>query len=264
VVSFTLYAAVDLSGGRAVRLHQGERTRQRVVSGRPVELALRLAAEGAPYLHVVDLDGAFGKSGNGVLIEEILRRSPVPVQVGGGVRDEEGFLRWRAAGAARVVLGTAAVRDPVLVERLVRRDPDGVVVAADARAGRVVTEGWTADGGAGLREFAGRMRGVGARHLLVTAVERDGTGEGPDHLVLREALAAFGRGVIASGGVGSSEHVRGLAPLVSEGLTGVVVGSLLVDGGATAADLLRITSGFGVGGDRCPVPGFRFPGGEGA
>jgi len=240
--AFTVYAAVDLSGGRAVRLRQGERARLRVVSNDPVALAGRLASEGAPFLHVVDLDAAFGDSGNNAVIERILAHVSCPVQVGGGVRDGR-RARWlREAGAARVVLGTAALRDPQLLGGLVGSDPEGVVVAADCRAGRVVVSGWVEDAAEDVEALARRMRIAGVRHLLVTAVERDGTGEGPDHAVLARVLDAFGPGVIASGGVGSVAHVRDLAPLASRGLEGVVVGSLLVDGGASVSELLAATS----------------------
>jgi phosphoribosylformimino-5-aminoimidazole carboxamide ribotide isomerase len=221
-----------------VRLWQGERSRLRVVDPDPVALARRLAVQGAEWLHVVDLDAAFGDSANDGVVEAIVAAVPCPVQVGGGVRGEARAARLRAAGVARVVLGTAALRDPSLVGRLASSDPEGVVVAADARAGRVVVSAWTEESGEGIAAFAARMRGLGARHLLVTAVERDGTGRGPDVAVLRSALSGFGPGVIASGGVGRPEHVREVAALSAAGLAGVVVGSLLVDGLATVGDLV--------------------------
>ncbi|MFZ5786267.1 MAG: HisA/HisF-related TIM barrel protein, partial [Acidobacteriota bacterium] len=228
---------IDLAGGCAVRLWQGQRSRQRVVDPDPVALARRLAAQGAEWLHLVDLDAAFGDGGNDATVEAIIAAVPCPVQVGGGVRDTDRADRLRAAGAARVVVGTAALRDPSLVGRLAAADPEALVVAADARAGRVVLSAWTEDSGEEVEAFAARVREFGVRHLLVTAVERDGTGGGPDVKVLRSALAGFGRGVIASGGVGSREHVRDLAALAPDGLAGVVVGSLLVDGRATVGEL---------------------------
>lgn len=234
---FTIYPAIDLSGGRAVRLWQGDRSRLRVVDPDPIALARRLAEQGAEWLHVVDLDAAFGDAGNDKVVEAIVAAVPCPVQVGGGVRNEARVTRLRAAGAARVVLGTAALRDPSLVGRLAASDCESVVVAADARAGRVVVSAWTEESGEAIETFAARMRGLGVRHLLVTAVERDGTGRGPDATVLRRALSGFGPGVIASGGVGSRADVRELAALAPAGLAGVVVGSLLVDGGATVGDL---------------------------
>lgn len=241
---FTLYAAVDLSGGRAVRLRQGERSAIRVVANDPAALAARLADNGAPFLHVVDLDAAFGGTCNDGMIEAIMGAVSCPVQVGGGVRTWARAHALREAGAARVVLGTGAVRDEALLDRLLAAAPDGVVVAADARAGRVVISGWTEDGGETVPEFARRMKARGVEHLLVTTVERDGTGDGPDHAVLGRALDAFGAGVIASGGIGSVTQVAELAPLAARGLAGVVVGSLLVDGRASIGELLAATRGW--------------------
>jgi len=193
----------------------------------------------------------------------------VPVQVGGGVRHRTAFEALIALGAARVVLGTLVVDQPEVLTALLAADPERVVVAADVRGSRVVADGWRRDGGDDLSGMGARMRRAGARHLLVTAVEKDGTGAGPDHAVLADALAAFGPGVIASGGVGSIEDVARLAPLAAQGLAGVVVGSLLVDGRATADDLLRAADGFEAGaglpgkggaaaiGDRVPGTGDR-------
>lgn len=229
--------AVDLAGGRAVRLRQGRREALRVVDGDPVALAVRLAAAGASRLHLVDLDAAFGDGDNLAVVAAIRRRVTCPVQVGGGVRSGALARRLWDAGVDRVVLGTAAVRDPALLADLVGEAPERLVVAADVRGGEVVVAGWTEGAGRDLATFAAAMGRAGVRHLLVTAVERDGTGAGPDLEVLEEAMAGFGPGVIASGGVGSPADVAALAPLAARGLAGVVVGSLLVDGGATLGEL---------------------------
>ena len=246
-MSFTIYAAIDLAGGKAVRLWQGDRARSRVVANDPVELARELVAGGARYLHVVDLDAAFADGENRAAIGRIVAAVDVPVQVGGGVRHRTAFEALVALGAARVVAGTLVVDQPEVLAALLAADPERVVVAADVRGSRVVADGWRRDGGGDLAEVGARMRRAGARHLLVTAVEKDGTGTGPDHDVLAQALTAFGPGVIASGGIGSVDDVARLAPLVARGLAGVVVGSLLVDRRATARDLLRAVSGFEAG-----------------
>lgn len=243
-MSFVVYPAIDLSEGRAVRLLRGERGRCREVAADPVALARRLAAEGAPLLHVVDLDAAFGDGDNEAVVAHIAAAVPCPLQVGGGVRERAKAFRLLELGVHRVVLGTAAIETPRLLEELLQRDPESVVVAADAREGRVVVRGWVDDGGVDLQSFSARMRGCGVRRLLVTAVERDGTGEGPALEVLAEALGAFGPGVIASGGIGSVEDVRRLATLAARGLAGVVVGSLLVDGRARVGELLEAARGF--------------------
>jgi len=243
-VSFTLYPAVDLSGGRAVRLHQGRREALRVVADDPVELAAQLDSDGAPFLHVVDLDAAFGDGDNLETVGAIVAAVGCPVQFGGGLRSIERCRTALALGVGRLVIGTSALRATEVVNELLQENPEQVVVAADARGGKVTVSGWTEDGGVTLGEFAARNRDAGVRHLLVTAVERDGTGTGPDHGTLRQALRGFGPGVIASGGVGSVADVAALGPLVAEGLAGVVVGSLLVDGRATVADLAAAISGF--------------------
>jgi phosphoribosylformimino-5-aminoimidazole carboxamide ribotide isomerase len=245
-MSFTLYAAVDLAGGKAVRLRQGDPAHARVVADDPVALAQRLADDGAPFLHVVDLDAAFGTGDNVVPIERLIAAVRCPVQVGGGVRNDDRARRLRDAGAARVVLGTAAWRDGKLLDRLLAAGADGVVVAADVRNAGIAVEGWRETSGERLRDGAARMRALGVQHLLVTAVERDGTGAGVDQRALEEALERFGPGVIASGGVGSAADVRDLAASVARGLAGVVVGSLLVDGKATVAELLAAAAGLGV------------------
>lgn len=234
--AFQVVPAVDLAGGRAVRLRQGRRDAMRTVSADPVGLAQRLADDGADRLHLVDLDAAFADGDNLAVVSRILRQVKCRVQVGGGVRSETAVRRLWAAGADRVVLGTLAVRAPESLAELLAEAPDRVMVAADARAGEVVAEGWTEGGGQTLAAFASAMRQSGVRHLLVTAVERDGTGTGADLDVLRQALASFGPGVVASGGVGKVADIAALLPLAAQGLAGVVVGSLLVDGGATVSE----------------------------
>ncbi len=239
---FTVYPAIDLAGGRAVRLLQGRRDRMRVVADDPVELAARFAAAGAAFLHVVDLDAAFRDGDNRAVVARMTAAAGCPVQVGGGVASMASAEALLGLGVRRVVVGTAALRSPALVERLVASDPDAVAVAADARGGEVTVAGWTEDAGESVAAVARRMRGAGVRHLLVTAVDRDGTGTGFDLDLLGEAVDAFGAGVIASGGVGSVDHLAALAPLVRRGLAGAVVGSLLVDGGATLGELEAVAA----------------------
>lgn len=233
-----IYPAIDIAGSRAVRLRQGRREHLRVVREDPVAYAVELAESGAPWLHVVDIDAALGDGDNRRVVGEVIRHVGCPVQVGGGVRTLDDIAALRELGARRMVLGTAGQRDPELVAAAVAEDAESIAVAADNRGGQVVVSGWTADSGEELGVFAARMRQAGVRHLLVTAVERDGTGAGPDLAVLEAALAAFGSGVIASGGIGSRDDVRRLRPLAARGLAGVVVGTLLADGGASVRELL--------------------------
>jgi len=235
---FVVWPALDLAGGRAVRLHQGVPTSAWVVSEDPFALAEKLWTAGVQGLHVVDLDAALGQGDNTPLVKALCQRSPVPVQVGGGVRDAERYWGWRELGASRVVVGSWAVRDPEAMAGLAAQDPEGLVVAADARGAQVVFAGWQKTTALTVTTFARRMRQAGVRHLLVTAVERDGTGGGPDLELVRQALDAFGPGVLASGGVGSRQDLAALRALALAGLEGVVVGAALARGQLSLGDLV--------------------------
>jgi phosphoribosylformimino-5-aminoimidazole carboxamide ribotide isomerase len=227
-----LYPAVDLLDGRCVRLLQGDFER-RTVYGDPVKTAVELARAGAPWLHVVDLDAAkTGRPVNRPLITEIAGAVTVPVQAGGGVRDDVGAASLLDAGVARVVLGTAAIEDPDLVERLASRYPGRVAAGIDHRGGEVSLRGWTQASGAGLLEALGRLEDLGVTAVIVTDISRDGTLEGPDLPGLSPALAASTVDLIASGGVASVDDLTRLARLDADGrrLAGVIVGRAIHDG----------------------------------
>ena len=231
--------AVDIRGGRAVRLIQGARDRERVYDADPVAAARRWTAAGARWLHVIDLDGAFGgRPGNPDAVGRILASAGVPVQVGGGVRDLETIERLLAAGAARVILGTAAVGSPALLREACVRFGDRVAAALDVRDGKVVTEGWTAATALAPMEAAARVVGAGVRRIVFTDTRRDGMLGGPDLSSLTELLAAVRVPVIVAGGVTSAEDVRRLARLEPEGLEGAVVGRALYEGTVRLEDLL--------------------------
>ncbi|HEX2686051.1 MAG TPA: HisA/HisF-related TIM barrel protein [Kofleriaceae bacterium] len=232
-----LLPAIDLLGGRAVRLEQGKRDRATVFHDRPIELVGQFAQGGADRLHVVDLDGAFGEPRQFSLIAELIRASPIPVEVGGGLRDRPSIDRVLDLGAAFAVLGTAAVRDPGLVEATCRAYPGRIIVAVDARDGVVAIDGWTTSGGITARELAGRAAAWGAAAVLYTDVARDGLGRGPDLAATAALARAAGIEVIASGGVGSLDD---LAALARAGVPAVVVGRALYDGRFTVADAARI------------------------
>ena len=237
-----LFPAIDLLGGRAVRLEEGKRDRATVFHDRPVELVAELAAGGADRLHVVDLDGAFGEPRQLDLIAAIVAACPIPVEVGGGLRDRASIDRILELGAAFAVLGTAAVRQPALVEEVCRACPGRIIVAVDARDGVVAIDGWTASGGITARELAGRAAGWGAAAVLYTDVARDGLGRGPNVAATAELARDAGIEVIASGGVGSLDD---LAALASAGVPAVVVGRALYDGKFTVAEAARICHGTG-------------------
>ncbi|TMQ28640.1 MAG: 1-(5-phosphoribosyl)-5-((5-phosphoribosylamino)methylideneamino)imidazole-4-carboxamide isomerase [Deltaproteobacteria bacterium] len=232
-----LFPAIDLLAGRAVRLEEGRRDRATVFHDRPVELVGELASGGADRLHVVDLDGAFGEPRQLALISEIVRASPIPVEVGGGLRDRAAIDRLLALGAAFAVLGTAAIRDPALVEDVCRAHPGCIIVAVDARDGIVAIDGWTASGGITARELAARAAGWGAAAVLYTDVARDGLGGGPNVAATAALARATPIDVIASGGVGSLDD---LAALARAGVPAAVVGRALYDGRFTVADAARV------------------------
>jgi phosphoribosylformimino-5-aminoimidazole carboxamide ribotide isomerase len=234
---FRVWPAIDLAGGKAVRLRQGAPESAWVVSDDPLALAQRLWEAGVYGLHVVDLDAALGQGNNNALVEKLCHAGGGPVQVAGGVRGQSRYWELRRLGAYRVVVGSWAVQCPEDMDFLAKADPERLVVAADVRGGRVVFAGWRQTAPLTLQAFARRMRQAGVRHLLVTAVERDGTGEGPDFALLREALEAFGPGVLAAGGVGSREHLVALRAMAHQGLEGVVVGAALARGQLTLQDL---------------------------
>lgn len=229
-----LIPAIDLLGGKVVRLTRGRYDQVTVYSERPVEQARVFYDAGARHMHVVDLDGARdGKPKNLAVIEAILRAVPVRIQVGGGIRDEAIAKRWFAAGAERVVLGTAAVKQPEFVQKLCAEHPGGVVVAVDERDGQVAVEGWLETSGIDARSLAQRVDGWGVGAVLHTVIARDGTREGPDieaTLALQSVVQAT---VIASGGIGELAHIRELA---ARGVRAAVCGRALLSGAFSLPD----------------------------
>jgi phosphoribosylformimino-5-aminoimidazole carboxamide ribotide isomerase len=223
-----LIPAIDILGGHVVRLHQGRYEDATVYDADPAAVARRFEAAGARAIHVVDLDGAKeGRPINTAAIERIVERSSLAVQVGGGIRSVEVAERWDRLGVARVVVGTAAVRDPELVSRLVDRLAATVVVAIDARGDRVRVNGWREDGAVRVLDLADDVDARGAAAILYTSIERDGTGAGPDVEGTRALAARVGATVIASGGIGALDHVRQLA---AAGIQEAVAGRALYEG----------------------------------
>ncbi len=233
-----LLCAIDLRAGRAVRLVQGDFARERRY-GDPVALAERFVAEGARYLHVVDLDAAAsGVPVNRALVEAIVERAGVPVQVSGGVRAEDDVAGLVALGAATVVMGTTALRDPEVVVACARRFPGRIVLGLDHRQRpdgvlEPAASGWLEGSGTTVVDQLERWWGVPLAAVVATSIERDGTGTGPDLDALRLVLDASEVPVVASGGVGSLGDLAALAGLRSSrgrSLDGVVVGTALVEG----------------------------------
>ncbi|MBX3276079.1 MAG: 1-(5-phosphoribosyl)-5-[(5-phosphoribosylamino)methylideneamino]imidazole-4-carboxamide isomerase [Sandaracinaceae bacterium] len=231
-----LIPAIDLLGGRVVRLHKGDYDAATAYAGDPVAVALGFAEAGATRLHVVDLDGARGRAGeHAAVIARIVAAAPLAVQVGGGVRDRATAERWLEAGAARVVLGTVAVRDPAAAEAICAAHPGRVIVAIDARGDEVAVDGWREAGGAHLATLAEQADAWGAAAILYTDIERDGTGEGPATERTRALQDRVRATVIASGGIGSLAHVLALR---DAGVRAAVCGRALYEGALRLEDAL--------------------------
>ena len=228
-----LYAAMDLRGGACVRLVQGDYARETVYGGAPVAVAKELEMDGAPWIHVVDLDAArTGRPENREVVAAIAGAVDVPVQAGGGIRDEFSAQALLDRGVARVVVGTAALEQPAVVRRLAARHPGRVALAVDTRNGELATRGWTQRSGLAPEDLLARYRDDGVAALVATEIGRDGTLAGPDLAGLATLLEATPLPVVASGGVGSLDDLRALAGLESGGrrLTGAVVGKALYEG----------------------------------
>jgi phosphoribosylformimino-5-aminoimidazole carboxamide ribotide isomerase len=232
-----VFPAIDLLGGKAVRLLEGRRDAATVYRERPEELVAELCVAGVERLHVVDLDGAFeGARKHADVIARLCAAAPVPVEVGGGIRDAAGARAVLEAGATFVVLGTAAVKQPAMVESLCKEFPGQVVVAVDAKNGMVAVEGWVETSTISAIELGQRAASWGAAALLYTDVSRDGTGKGPNVAATASLAAAVSIDVIASGGVHSLDDLRALA---AAGVPAVVVGRAIYDGRFTVAEAVE-------------------------
>ncbi len=235
-----LLPAIDIRDGRAVRLEQGDYSRETTFDADPLAAATRWVEQGAKRLHVVDLDGArSGLPANLKHIERIAAASGVPVQVGGGLRNADSVAAALDAGADRAVLGTAALEDPALVEALIDEHGERIVVAADARAGKVAVEGWERASTMAVERLISELARRGAQRFVFTPVEVDGTLGGPGLDALQRASAAAGACgamLLYSGGIGTLEHLRALAALSLPAVEGVIVGRALYEGRFTVAE----------------------------
>jgi len=231
-----LYPAVDVQGGRVVRLRQGEARHATAYADDPVAVARQFARDGARWVHFVDLDRAVGKGDNRELARRFLGAAEVPVQVGGGLRTEEAIVEMLGWGATRVVIGTKAATDPALVERLLaRHGPERLAVGIDAKDGQVAVRGWTDVFDLTPLELAQRVLGQGARTVIYTDIARDGMLAGPD-VAGACAIAALGLDTIASGGVASLADLHAIR---AAGLAGAIVGRALYEGRFTLGEALE-------------------------
>jgi len=239
-----LYPAIDIRGGQAVRLLQGDYERETAYDADPVDAARRWAGEGAEFLHVVDLDGAkAGAPQNLEAVRRIAAAVECPIQVGGGLRDAESVAAVLDAGAERAVIGTAALRDPEFLATMLDRYAERIVVSVDARHGKVSLSGWTETSDVDVADAVAHLTGRGATRFLCTAIEVDGTMEGPAVAELNRIAAATEAHVLASGGVGDLAHLEGLAAEAAANVEGVIVGRALYERQFTVADGVAALAG---------------------
>ncbi|HXF05230.1 MAG TPA: 1-(5-phosphoribosyl)-5-[(5-phosphoribosylamino)methylideneamino]imidazole-4-carboxamide isomerase [Blastocatellia bacterium] len=235
-----IYVAIDILGGRVVRLRQGDPSQMTVYGDDPLAMAVRWAREGAGALHVVDLDAALSRGSQREVVVKIAQKVKIPVQVGGGLRREEDVCELLDRGVSRVVLGTLAFRhEDVLCRLLERYDRDRIVVALDGARERVLIEGWTRETGIAIEHAVRHFAALGVRHFLVTAVDRDGTLAGPDFDLLGRLATVPDIHLIASGGIG---HIGDISELQRIGVKGVVVGRAVYEGQIRLAELRAFTS----------------------
>lgn len=227
----TVYPAIDLSEGQCVRLHRGDPARKTVYGADPAAMARRWVEAGGTFLHVVDLDGSFaGEPRNQAAVEAILQAAGVPVQVGGGIRSRAAIERYLDLGAARVILGTSAVRDRPFCEAALREFGQRLVLDIGARDGRVAVQGWSQATELDAVTFARELEQLGARRLVFTDVLSDGALAGPNLPALRRMAEAVAIPVIASGGVTTLDDLRALRGLQPLGIDGVILGRALYEG----------------------------------
>jgi phosphoribosyl isomerase A len=237
-VALTLLPAVDVASGQAVRLVQGAAGSE-TLYGDPLDAALAWQRGGASWVHLVDLDAAFGRGSNADLLAEVIKRLDVAVELSGGIRDDASLTAALGTGAARVNLGTAALEKPDWCDHVCATYGDRVAVGLDVRGHKLAARGWTRDGG-DLFEVLARLDRAGCARYVVTDVQRDGTLTGPNLTLLLEVCQRTERPVVASGGVSKLDDLRQLAALEPAGVEGVIVGKALYSAAFTVAEALAV------------------------
>lgn len=236
-----LLPAVDVKDGRAVRLVQGALEKESIY-GAPLEVALEFQAAGAEWLHLVDLDAAFGRGSNATLLAEVVSALDIKVELSGGIRDDESLKRALATGCTRINLGTAALEDPDWTAKVISQHGDRIAVGLDVRGTTLAARGWTKEGGE-LFETIERLDRDGCARYIVTDVAKDGTLTGPNLELLKSVCAATKAPVVASGGVSSLADIAAIAALVELGVEGSIIGKALYAGAFTLPQALLVANG---------------------
>jgi phosphoribosylformimino-5-aminoimidazole carboxamide ribotide isomerase len=240
-MSFTIYPAIDIRGGKCVRLYQGDYAQETVYADSPLEAAKQWVEQGATWLHLVDLDGAKeGRAVNAELIREIAREVRVPVQVGGGIRTESDIADYLEGGVARVILGTAAIENKSFTEKVLRLYGERIAIGLDCRGGYVATRGWLTTTDVKAANLARELSAYGAEIFIYTDISRDGTLSGPNIAEIVELARATGKQVIASGGVSAQQDLLALAEFAAEGVAGAIVGKALYTGAINLQQAIRL------------------------
>ena len=235
-----LLPAVDVKDGRAVRLVQGELSKESIY-GAPLEVALEFQSAGAEWIHLVDLDAAFGRGDNARILAEIVGVLDIKVELSGGVRDDESLARAIATGCRRINLGTAALENPEWTARVIAEHGDLIAVGLDVRGQTLAARGWTSEGG-DLFETLARLDRDGCARYVVTDVTKDGTLTGPNIDLLKSVCAAISKPVVASGGISNLSDIADLVALTSIGIEGAIVGKALYAGAFTVGEALKVAS----------------------
>ena len=239
VKTLELLPAIDVKDGRAVRLVQGELSAESRY-GAPLDVAQEFVAAGAKWIHLVDLDAAFGIGSNAALLEEVIKSVDLKVELSGGIRDDASLRRALATGCARVNLGTAALEDPEWTARVIAEHGEKIAVGLDVRGHTLAARGWTKEGG-DLFETLERLDRDGCSRYIVTDVAKDGTLTGPNLELLRQVCAATSKPVVASGGVSTLDDLKALRDLTTIGVEGAIVGKALYAGAFTLEAALSVS-----------------------
>jgi phosphoribosylformimino-5-aminoimidazole carboxamide ribotide isomerase len=244
MAAFTIYPAIDMRGGKCVRLLQGDYNKETVYGDSPVEMAALFAEQGAEWIHMVDLDGAKeGKRINDRFVIEAAKQLPVKVQIGGGIRTEDDIVYYLENGVNRVILGSAAIANPSFVKEMLRKYGERIVIGIDAKNGFVATEGWLNTSNVKATDLGKALAEAGAQTFIFTDIATDGMLSGPNIQAVVEMARATGKHVIASGGVSSLEDLASLQKYADDGVVGAIVGKALYTKQFTVAEALKVVQG---------------------